>query len=187
MSELLHTLEGGVGHELHLELDPVVASRLALLGEGRGAAHRRDEVNVAAAAHAARAHHDAFARTGEVGDLPERLERLVVELGHHRARGHLEDEVLPVLAVLARALAVRAAGGAEVVLEAVVDERRELRVALEDDVAATAAVAAVGSALGDEGLAAKRHAAGAAVTAAHVDPRDIGELRHLRSLLGIHT
>ncbi len=173
-----HAHEGGVGHELHLELNPVVAGRLALLGEGRGAAHRRDEVDVAAAADAARRHDDALAGDGEVADLGRGLHGLGVELADHGAHGHAQHEVGAVAAVLAGPLAVGAALGPEVVLVAVVDERGELGVALEDHVAAVAAVPAVGPSLGDMGLPAEAHATGASVASAHVDAGNVGELRH---------
>ena len=173
-----HADECGVCHELHLELNPVLEGRLALLGEGRGPAHGGHEVDVALAARAAGAHDDALAGAREVGHLVERLHGLGVELGHDRAAGNAQHEVLAVLAVTPGALTVRAALGAEVVLEAIVDERGELGVALQHDVAAAAAVASVGATLGDERLTAERHAAGAAVATLDVDARDVGELGH---------
>ncbi len=74
-----------------------------------------------------------------------------------------------------RALAVGSAAGTEVVLVSVIDERGELGVGHDHDVAAAAAVAAVGAALGHEGLAAETHAARAAVAALDVDVRKIGK------------
>ena len=79
---------------------------------------------------------------------------------------------------------MRAALGAEVMLKAVIDQRRQLSIGLDDDIAATTAVAAIrssfghifGAALGDKCLAPKRHASGSAVAAAHVNAADIGEL-----------
>ena len=148
---------------------------LALLCEGGGAAHGGDEVRVAEATAAAGGDDDALPRLREVGELADGLLRLGVELAHDRAQGDLEDEVGAVGAVALGALAVRAALGAEVVLVAVVDQRRELRVGHDHDVAAVPAVAAVGAALGHERLAAERHAAGAAVAALDVDVGKIGE------------
>ncbi len=161
---------------------------LALLGERGGAARGRDEVRVAQAARATGRDHDALAVVREIGDLVARLHGGGVELADDGAHGDLQDEVLAVGAVLLGALAMRAGLGAEVVLEAIlgaevvleaiVDERRELGVGLDDDGAAMAAVAAVGPALGNEGLATERHAARAAVAALDVDAADIGELGH---------
>ena len=164
-----HADEGGIGHELHLELDQVLEGRLALLGEGRRPAHGGDEVDVAAASDAAGGDDHALARLGEVGDLIQGGLRLGVELAHDGAERHPEHEILPVLAVATGPLTVRALLGPEVVLVTVVDEGGELRVGLDDDVAAAAAVTAVGSALGHECLATERHAASAAVTATDVD------------------
>ena len=71
---------------------------------------------------------------------------------------------------------MRAALGTEVMLKAVVDQRRQLSIGLDDDIAATTAVAAIGAALRYKGLTPKRHASGSAVAAAHVNAADIGEL-----------
>ena len=71
---------------------------------------------------------------------------------------------------------MRSALGTKVMLKAVIDQRRQLSIGLDDDIAATTAVAAIGAALGDKGLAPKRHASGTAVAAAHVNAADIGEL-----------
>jgi hypothetical protein len=60
--------------------------------------------------------------------------------------------------------AVSATVGLEVMLEAVVDQRGDRRVGLENDAPATAAVATVRTALGDMRLTTERHAAGTAVT-----------------------
>ena len=60
---------------------------------------------------------------------------------------------------------MRAALSLEVVLEAVVNQRRDTQVGLDDDVAAVTAVAAVGAAFGDVRLATEGHAARAAVAA----------------------
>ena len=79
----------------------------------------------------------------------------------------------------------------EVMLEAVVEQRRDRLVGLEHDVAAVAAVAAIGAALGNMGLTAEAQAARAAVAALHVNayfvyehsvPIDIfGAYRRLRA------
>ena len=164
-----HAHEGGICHELHLELDPVLEGRLALLREGGRSANRGDEVDVALTARAAGTHDDTLAGMREVRDLIPGGHGLGGELGHNRAARNLENEVLAVTAVLTRSLAMGASLSAEVVLEAIVDERGELRVALENDVAASATVAAVRAALGYESLAPERRATGTAVAALDVD------------------
>ena len=73
----------------------------------------------------------------------------------HSAHGRLQDEVIAVTAVAMASgtgyarLAFVAAGMAEM------GQRREVRVGLEDDIAATAPVATVGATKGNELLTAK--------------------------------
>ena len=150
--------------------------RLAELGKGRSATHRRHKVCVAQTAGTAGRHDDALAVVHQVGNLKHRGLRLGIELAHHGTHRDLENQVLAALAVTTGTLPVRAALGAKVMLKAVIDQRRQLSIGLDDDIAATTAVAAIGAALGDKCLAPKRHASGSAVAAAHVNAADIGEL-----------
>ena len=168
--------ERGIGHKLHLELNPVLLGRFAQLSERGRATHRRHKVGIAQTAGATGRHDNALAVVHQVGNLEHRGLRLGIELAHHGAHGNLQDQVLAALAIATSALAVRAALGAEVMLKAVIDQRRQLSIGLDDDIAATTAVAAIGAALGDKCLAPKRHASGSAVAAAHVNAADIGEL-----------
>ncbi len=174
-----HAHQSRVGHELHLQLDPALLGRLAELGEGRGAPGARDEVDVAAATHTAAGHHHALAVVGQIGDHLPHFALILEVLAHHGAHGHLQHQVVAGGAVHAAALAVGAALGLEVVLEAILDERRHTGVGLHDHVAAVAAVTAVGTALGHMGLAAEGHAAGTAVAALHVDTNLIDKHRNL--------
>ena len=73
------------------------------------------------------------------------------------------------------ALAVAAALRAEVRLAAERLQVAQVVVAAQHDVAAAAAVAAVGPALGDVGLAAERQAAVAAGARLHLDPGSVVE------------
>ena len=77
--------------------------------------------------------------------------------------GTRDRDVLAALAVHLLAHAVLAALGLELLLVAEVDQRVEVLVGLQPDVAAVAAVAAVGAAERDELLAAEADAAVAAV------------------------
>ena len=132
-------------------------------------------MDVAAAAHAAVSHGDALAVVSEVGhELAGFLGFLEVFVDHGAHR-HLEYQVGARGAVHAAALAVRAALGLEVMLEAVIDQRGHAGIGFKHHVAAMAAVAAIGTALGHVRLAAKRHAAGAAVAALDVDSDLINE------------
>lgn len=110
--------------------------RLALLGEGRGAADGGDEVDVAPSPRPAGGDDHALAGAREVGDVEGGRLGLGVELADDRSDRHAQHEVSAVAPVSARPLAVRPALGAEVVLVAEVDERGELGVGLYDDVAA---------------------------------------------------
>ena len=168
--------ECGIGHKLHLELDPVLLGRFAQLGESGRAAHRRNKVRIAETTGATGRHDDALAIMHQVGNLEHRGLRLGVELAHHGTHGNLKNQVLAALAIAAGALTVRSALGTKVMLKTVIDQRRQLSIGLDDDIAATTAVAAIGAALGDKCLAPKRHASGSAVAAAHVNAADIGEL-----------
>ena len=70
---------------------------------------------------------------------------------------------------------MRSALGTKMVLVSVVDERRELRVGLDDHIASAATVPAVGASLGNEGLAPEGHASRAAVAALNIDVGKIGK------------
>ena len=154
----------------------MLLGRLAQLGERGRAAHRRHKVRIAETTGATRGHDNALAIVHQIGNLEHRGLRLGVELAHHGAHRDLENQVLAALTVTTGTLPVRAALGAEVMLKAVIDQRRQLSIGLDDDIAATTAVAAIGAALGDKCLAPKRHTSGSAVAAAHVNAADIGEL-----------
>src|SRR5262249_37470228 len=58
------------------------------------------------------------------------------------------------------------------------EQRRDIAVGAQDGVPALAAVAAVGPAAGDVGLATERHGASASVTTPQVDLRFVDELAH---------
>ena len=154
----------------------MLLGRLTQLGERGRAADRRHKVCIAQTAGTTGGHDNALAVVHQVGNLEHRGLRLGIELAHHGTHGNLEDQVLTALAVAAGSLAVRAAFGTEVMLKTVIDQRRQLSIGLDDDIAATTAVAAIGATLGNKCLAPKRHASGSAVAAAHVNAADIGEL-----------
>ena len=154
----------------------MLLGRLAELGKGRSATHRRHKVGIAQSAGGTGRHDDALAVVHQIGNLEHRGLRLGIELADNGAHGDLENQVLAALTIATSALAVRAALGTEMMLKAVIDKRGQLSIGLDNDIAATTAVAAIGPSLGNKCLAPKRHAAGSAVAAAHVDAADIGEL-----------
>ena len=132
-------------------------------------------MDVAPTTSAARCHAHTLSRLDEVGYHVEGFHGRRVELAHLRALGHLEHEILAIAPVPARTLAMCCAACAEVMLEAIVHERRELRVTREADAAARATVATIGTALGHEGLTPERHAAGTTIAAAHVDASKVSK------------
>ena len=186
-----HANERGVGHELHLELNPAFLRGFAQLGERGGAARGGHEMDVAATAMAAFRDDDALAVMRKVGDKLASFLLLFGIFMHHRAHRNLQNKIVTRGAMHALAHTVGAARCLEMMFKAVVEQRRDRLVGLEHDVAAMAAVAAVGAALGNMGLAAEAQAARAAVAALHVNayfvyehsvPIDIvGAYRRLRA------
>ena len=88
-----------------------------------------------------------------------------LHVADQRAHGNADDDLLAVGAGLLLAPALLALLGPVVLLVLEVDERAELLVGLDDDIAALAAVAAARSALRNVGLAAECDNAGPAVAA----------------------
>ena len=147
-------------------------ARLAALGVLGGLVDRGGEVRVAEPAAPRLRDHDLLPDRDQVR---EQRPGLAVEDG--RARRDREVQVLAGLAVPLLALAATAGRRVEVVLEAEVVERGLPGVDAEVDRAAAAAVAAVGTAAGDVGLAPHRRRAVAARAGAHEDPDIIEEHR----------
>src|SRR3712207_6650743 len=163
--------EPGIRDELEAQPDPALVALEARIGPARRPVGRGGEMGVAEAPVAAPGEEHALARMGHVGD--ERLAVLVEDLG---ARRHLQHDILALGAGAVLAHAVLALLGLEVLLVAVVDEGVETLDALDPDVAAAAAVAAVRAAELDELLASERHGARAAVAGADVDLGLVEEL-----------
>src|SRR5207237_1437128 len=120
---------------------------------------------VAAPAHAALKEGDSLAGLGEVGEQAA----LVIVGEDLGPDGDLDDEVVAACAGAVRPGAALAARGAEMLGVAEVDQRIEAGHRLEDDVAALAAVTAVGSAELDELLPPEGNCAGSARAGLHVD------------------
>ena len=160
--------EPDVGEQLEVQLDDALLAREAALGEPRRLPHGAGELLVAAPAGAAGGDRDLLAGAHEV------VAR-AVPLGDLGAGRHAHDHRRAVGAVALGALAVAAAVGPVVgaALEGLQVAQRV--VAAQHDVAAAAAVAAVGAALGDVRLAAEGEAAVAAPARAHLDACPVGE------------
>src|SRR5690606_16111553 len=112
---------------------------------------------VAASTHSALQQNDPLARSGEVG---EHLLAFLIQ--HLRADGDLDHEVFRALARAVPAHAVTTAGGFEMLRIPEVDQGVEAGHRLHDDVAAPAAIAAIGAAIFDVFLAPEAYRSGSA-------------------------
>jgi hypothetical protein len=164
--------EPHVGQELEPQVQPLLVAGEPALGEARRLARGGLELRVAAAARAAAGHDDPLAGADEVVDRAVRG----ADLGARRD-GH--EQRLAVGAVALGALAVAPAAGLVVrpALEGL--QVAQVVVADQHDVAAAAAVAAVGPAAGDVGLPPEGVHAVAARAGLHEDARLVVE--HWRS------
>ena len=162
--------ETGVGEELEFEAVVALFSGAAELVLAGGLVGAGGEVLVAAASAAAFGDDDGLVGVGEVVD--ELAGVVVVEEG---ADGDLEGGVFAGLAGAVGAEAVAAALGFVLRVEAEVDEGVVAERGRHEDVAAVAAVAAGGAALGNEFFAAEGHAAVAAVAGLDADSCFVNE------------
>jgi hypothetical protein len=121
-------------------------------------------VCVAEPAVAAAQQNAALAGAGHIGD-----HGLVIIADNLRPDRHLEHEVAPAGAGTVAPGATAPVLRAEMLLVAIIDQRVEVVLRDEDDVAALAAIAAVGPAELDELLAPEAHRAGAAIAALYID------------------
>src|SRR5437879_5860348 len=119
---------------------------------------------VAKAAIAAAQQHDTLARADQVGE-----EAFLVVGENLRPDRHAQHDVAPLRTRLVRPGAAAPVLCPEMLLVAVIDQRVEIVGGEEDDVAALAALAAIGPAEFDEFLAAKAHRPAPAVTALQID------------------
>ena len=169
-SGVRHARETDICEELQLEIDLAPLALAAVLGDARRAARARREARVALSADATARDDELLAGSHEVGD--RRIRRAV---DHDRSRWQEKD---PVRTGSPGALPPRAglAGlGPGLVRETEISEGAELWVHAEHDVATLSAVAAIGSASRDVGLAAERDHATSAVAALDHEPRAIEE------------
>ena len=124
---------------------------------------RRCEVGVAPTALSAAAENE---RLG-IGHILDDL--VALRVAHNGAARHADGEILALLAELAPALTIHAGLSDVFALVAEVHQRGHIVVDDEDDIAAVAAVAAVGTARGDILFAVERHRAVTALTRAAED------------------
>ena len=137
-------------------------------------------MRVPEAASSAAGDHRALADRNEIGD--QRARFVLVDRGAGR---HVEDEVVTGLAVPARLRAATAGRRPEVVAVVEVAERRLAGIDPEVDRAATAAVAAIGTAARDVRLLPEGRGPVATITGADPDLHAVEEHRgHSRTAAG---
>src|SRR5271165_6508005 len=120
----------------------------------------------------------AFAAPAQIGQQP--FAAVVLDAVDEGSDRHGHDQVLGAAPGLVRSRARLAGLGREVLLEAKLDQRAQLRDGFEDDVAAAPPVAAGRTAFGDVLLAPPGHDAVAAAAAADRDRRFVYKLQGAR-------
>src|SRR5439155_3099130 len=119
--------ESDVGEKLQLEPQILFFAGLAWLHFARGAIGRRCKVRVAEAAASAVRHEYALPRFGEIREQTQRLARIASLFVHECADRDGELQICAGMARAVRALTVLAALGAELRMEAIVDESVRVR------------------------------------------------------------
>ena len=138
-------------------------------------------MNVTAATIATRSNNYLLTWRSKIGNLVEWLLRFWIKLAHNGSQRHLEQQILSVRAMTTSTLTVSAALGLKVMLVAVINQGRKLRVCNNDNIAAVTTVSAVWTAFWYICFSAKRHAACAAVSTFNVDMTKISESFHVSS------
>ena len=156
--------QSDIGNQLQPQPDRALNPRLARIGAARGLVGGGLEVQVAEAAIAAARQQVGFAQLGQVGD--DGVLVFLEDLGPYR---HAQHDIGAILAGALVAHAGLAVPGEEMLLVAKVDQRVQPVHHLDDDVAATPAIAAIGAAIFDEFLAPEGDAAAAPRAGADMD------------------
>ena len=138
-------------------------------------------MNVTAATIAARSNNYLLTWRSKIGNLEEWLLRFWIKLAHNGSQRHLEQQILSVRAMTASTLTVGTTLGLKVMLVAVINQGRKLRVCNNDNIAAVTAIATVRTAFRYICFSAKRHAACTAVSTFNVNVTKISESFHVSS------
>ena len=138
-------------------------------------------MNVTAATIATRSNNYLLAGRSKIGNLVEWLLRFWIKLAHYGSQRHLEQQILSVRTMTASTLTVGTTLGLKVMLVAVINQGRKLRVCNNDNIAAVTAISTVRTAFWNICFSAKRHAACAAVSTFNVDMTKISESFHVSS------
>ena len=164
--------ERHVGHELELHVEPAFLALLPLFGEGRGTATVGQKACVAPPTLTSLGDQEPVAVTGQVT-----LHRAVAVEDHGPDR-HRDDDVLPPGPVPLLPRSVAAVGGPPEGMVTEAEERGLVDRGHEPDVAAVAAIAAIGPTAIDMGLAAPRHRPGTPVAGSRMQLSLIDEACH---------
>ena len=165
-----HAQQTDVGKHLELKTQGAVLTGFAGRALTRRTVHARFEVQIAQAALAACGQKLTVAVVRQIG---HGFARGLVD--DERAHGHAQHDVFAARAEAVGAAAVFAVGREELARVSVVHQRVDVAVGLSPHTAAAAAVAAVGTALGNEFFAAKARCAIAAFAALNFNAGFVNE------------
>ena len=138
-------------------------------------------MNVTAATIATRSNNYLLTGRSKIGNLVEWLLCFWIKLSHNGSQGHLEQQILSVRTMTASTLTVGTTLGLKVMLVAVINQGRKLRVCNNDNIAAVTTVSTVWTAFWNICFSTERHAASAAVSTFNVDMTKISESFHVSS------
>ena len=138
-------------------------------------------MNVTAATIATRSNNYLLTGRSKIGNLVEWLLCFWIKLSHNGSQGHLEQQILSVRTMTASTLTVGTTLGLKVMLVAVINQGRKLRVCNNDNIAAVTAITTVRTAFWNICFAAERHAACTAVSTFNVNVTKISESFHVSS------
>ena len=176
LSNVRESHERNIGHQLQFEVAPQLLTMLALFGEPRSSTGVGEELCVAVSALAAFGDAVALAVVGEVDDL------FAFKRGDHGANRHLDETVVPggSMSLLPHSVNARSGATMGVVTEA--EERSDVAISDQPDIATTTTITAIGTTFRHMALSAERHAACTAVTRLGMELRAIDEGGHTLSL-----
>ena len=161
--------EAHVGKKLQLELDVELLAGEPRLGKSRRLAGRGGEMLIAPSPLAAAGGHEGLV----AGDILDQI--TVFGRFDQGAAGYADDEIFALLSGAALAGAVLSVGGGVFFLVPEIHQGGKVVVGHEDHAAASAAVAAVGTAGGHVFFTVKGHGAVAALSRLDVDPGGVDE------------
>ena len=138
-------------------------------------------MNVTAATIATRSNNYLLTGRSKIGNLVEWILCFWIKLSHNGSQGHLEQQILSVRTMTASTLTVGTTLGLKVMLVAVINQGRKLRICNNDNIAAVTTIATIRAAFRYICFSTERHATCAAVSAFDVDMTKISKSFHVSS------